>query len=327
MASKKTKKPKGILDDTAGAIKNLVTSLNPKPMETQNLAEYKQTVKNTLKTGATAADLYTTGGVGKSFMQNIVAPGAKVASPKTKSKAESAGLKQFAKDAAVAAGSAAAAYGAGKVVSGIIKSKAANTYYGVHGSATENISKIKPQTGANTQSFLKNIAKTGTTNVSGPKVFSLEPNPANILAASDYAQTGGGAAMQSGGNFGKGSIYLAKTSKSNIVSNMVNAKPGADAMDVFAASGLSGEKMSSKPMKVVKEFKVSNYTQRTYDRFEGGWDTTQDFSAMSGQINQAIAADQATGARLANLIEKGVIPAGLSSGGAIRQKKGRKNAR
>lgn len=244
MASKKTKKPKGILEDAAGAINNIVNSLNPKPMETQNLAEYKQTVKNVVTTGATAADLYTTGGVGKSFMQNIVAPGAKVASPKTKSKAESAGLKQFAKDAAVSGATVGGSYAVGKTVGKIVSNsstvnKLVNTVTKqqvvVHGSPTQGIKTINPTKGIN-----RGKGTRGTDL--GKQVFVEIPTKNPQLGpsvAKNYA-LGDMEINAAKGQVGSGSIYIGKTKKSNLV---------------FDSPKVA---RTSKPVKVVSEIKLSD---------------------------------------------------------------------
>jgi hypothetical protein len=87
------------------------------------------------------------------------------------------------------------------------------------------------------------------------------------------------------GNLG---VYVVKTKAKNVSSNIVDTSKAASFTDSFAAQSLTREQMSSKAMKVVKEFPVSNYTKKTYNAMEGGWETTQDFAPLSQQIKDAI---------------------------------------
>jgi hypothetical protein len=154
-------------------------------------------------------------------------------------------------------------------------------YYGIHGSPTSGLSKIAPQIGKNTQGFNKNVTGMFGSNsaVTSPKVFSYKPEPTNISATTQYAQDAGR---------GTGSVYLVKTKAKNVSSNTVDTSKAASFMDSFAAQSLTREQMSSKAMKVVKEFPVSNYTKKTYNAMEGGWETTQDFGPLAQQIKDAI---------------------------------------
>jgi len=157
-------------------------------------------------------------------------------------------------------------------------------YYGIHGSPTSGLTKLTPQIGKNTESFLGNIEKIGTSSANTPKVFSYKPRVENVLSVTDYAATVGGP--------GTGSAYVVKTPAKNIMSNIINTSKAVSASDAFAATSLAGEQMSSKAMKVVKEFPMSNYTKRTYDTMEAAWETSQNFSPLAGQISRAIQADK-----------------------------------
>ena len=157
------------------------------------------------------------------------------------------------------------------------------TYYGIHGSPTEGLKKITPAIGQNTQQFLKGSTNIGTSNVNKPAVFSLEPKTENVLQATDYAQ-----------KFevsGKGSVYVVKGKAKNVISHELTESKNIAGSDLFAKSTLSNEKLSSKPMKVVKEFKVSDYTKTAYNKFDDAMETTQDFSPLSAQIQAAIKKD------------------------------------
>jgi hypothetical protein len=157
------------------------------------------------------------------------------------------------------------------------------TYYGIHGSPTEGLKKITPALGQNTQQFLKGSTNIGTSNVNKPAVFSLEPKTENVLQATDYAQ-----------KFevsGKGSVYVVKGKAKNVISHELTESKNIAGSDLFAKSTLSNEKLSSKPMKVVKEFKVSDYTKTAYNKFDDATETTQDFSPLSAQIQAAIKKD------------------------------------
>jgi hypothetical protein len=87
-----------------------------KPGETAELAQARDVTRAVVGTGLRVADAYYTGGVAGSFGRNVVAPRATVASPTTRNQGIRSGGQQFARDAAVAAGSAAAGYGIGRGV-------------------------------------------------------------------------------------------------------------------------------------------------------------------------------------------------------------------
>jgi len=193
----------------------------------------------------------------------------------------------------------------GKLV-GKAVSAARPMYYGIHGSES-GLSKLTPQIGKNTESFLANMKNIGTTSAETPKVFSYKPEIQNVLPVTDYAQIAAGA--------GKGSAYVVKTPAKNIMSNIVDTSKAASAMDAFAAKGLAAEQMSSKAMKVVKEFPISNYTKRTYDTMEAAWETSQNFSPLAGQISRAIQADQ----KLQSSIISGMVK-GAARANTIRKK-------
>lgn len=185
----------------------------------------------------------------------------------------------------------------GKLVGKAI-SAARPMYYGIHGSES-GLAKLTPQIGKNTESFLANMKNVGETSVTSPKVFSYKPEVQNVLPVTDYAQMAAGT--------GKGSVYVAKTPAKNIASNIVDTSKAASAMDAFAAKGLASEQMSSKAMKVVKEFPISNYTKRTFDTMEGAWETTQNFSPLAGQINAAIQADKKVVTSVASKVSKAAL--------------------
>ena len=193
----------------------------------------------------------------------------------------------------------------GKLVGKAI-SAARPMYYGIHGSES-GLAKLTPQIGKNTESFLANMKNIGGTSVTSPKVFSYKPEVGNVLPVTDYAQIAAGT--------GKGSVYVAKTPAKNIMSNIVDTSKAASAMDAFAAKGLAAEQMSSKAMKVVKEFPISNYTKRTYDTMEAAWETSQNFSPLAGQITKAIQADQ----KLQSSIITGMVK-GVTRANTIRKK-------
>ena len=168
-------------------------------------------------------------------------------------------------------------------------------YYGIHGSES-GLAKLTPQIGKNTESFLANMQNIGDTSVTSPKVFSYKPEVQNVLPVTDYAQMAAGT--------GQGSVYLAKTPARNIASNIVDTSRAVSASDAFAATSLANEQMSSKAMNVVKEFPISDYTTRTFDTMEGVWETSQNFSPLSGQINEAIQADKKVVASVASKVAK-----------------------
>jgi hypothetical protein len=193
----------------------------------------------------------------------------------------------------------------GKLVGKAI-SAARPMYYGIHGSES-GLSKLTPQIGKNTESFLANMKNIGETAATTPKVFSYKPELQNVLPVTDYAQIAAGP--------GKGSAYVVKTPAKNIMSNIVDTSKATSAMDAFAAKGLAAEQMSSKAMKVVKEFPISDYTKRTYDTMEAAWETSQNFSPLAGQISRAIQADK----KLQSSIISGMVK-GAARANTIRRK-------
>lgn len=117
-----TKKPKGIIDNPLGTIKNLYNAVTPGGRDVtqpQSLAQFKDVTRAAAAGTVKAADLYTTGGLGVSFAQNVIMPAATIASKETRTTKASKGMTQFAKDAAITAASAGAGYVAGKAASGI----------------------------------------------------------------------------------------------------------------------------------------------------------------------------------------------------------------
>ncbi|ANH49445.1 hypothetical protein uvFWCGRAMDCOMC449_025 [Freshwater phage uvFW-CGR-AMD-COM-C449] len=195
----------------------------------------------------------------------------------------------------------------GKLV-GKVVSTVRPMYYGISGSTKPELSKLTPQIGENVKSFNTNISNMFGKNqtITTPKVFSYKPEIQNVLPVTDYAQMAGQ---------GTGSAYVVKTPAKNIMSNIVDTGKAASAMDAFAAKGLAAEQMSSKAMKVVKEFPMSNYTKRTYDTMEAAWETSQNFSPLAGQISRAIQADK----KLQSSIITGMVK-GVTRANTIRKK-------
>ena len=112
-------KPKGWKDNPLGEINKLYNAVMPGGRDVtqpQSLAQFKDVVRNTAAGTVKAADLYTTGGLGVSFAQNVIRPAATIASKETRNAATSKGMTQFAKDAAITAASAGAGAVAGKVI-------------------------------------------------------------------------------------------------------------------------------------------------------------------------------------------------------------------
>lgn len=110
-----------------------------RPGEQQVVADARAATQSIVGTGLRVADAYYTGGMAGSFARNVVAPRATVASPTTRNQGIRAGGRQFARDAAVAAGSAAAGYGIGRgVVAGARRAFPSRvTEIGVHVSPNE----------------------------------------------------------------------------------------------------------------------------------------------------------------------------------------------
>ena len=145
-AKKRGAKPKGIVDDIAKGIQSLVGATQPKITDPQSLAEFKQTTKNILKTGAQAGDIAITGGLGGSLAKNVVAPGAMVASPKTKSKAQNQGLIKFGIDVGVTAATAGASVGVSKGVASALNKIKSGQSYVVHGGPAKLVGgKVDPK--------------------------------------------------------------------------------------------------------------------------------------------------------------------------------------
>jgi hypothetical protein len=210
--------------------------------------------------------------------------------------------KSVGVDAAVAL---TAALGGKAVTKGAqVFSDSRQVYYGIHGSPISNLKKLEAQTGRNTQSYNANISRIlgGDQAVKSPKVFSYRPDSGTTLAATDYAQRAGS---------GTGSLYVVKTKAKNILPNTVDTSKTVSGMDAFMATGLSLEQMSSKAMKVVKEFPMSNYTQKSYDAMEGAWETTQKFSRLFDQVQQAIQSDKKN--KLVRAIENTGLPARIAN--------------
>lgn len=149
-------KPKGWKDNPLGEIQKLYNAWQPNYTDPQSLAQFKETATQVGSTGAKAADLYLTGGLGLSFAQNVIRPAATFSSPETRGAAQSKGMTQFAKDAAITAATAGAGYvagkafqaGAAKVVESGLASRLSNIVKGetvlVHGSPVKGLTEITP---------------------------------------------------------------------------------------------------------------------------------------------------------------------------------------
>lgn len=148
------RKPKGWTDNPLGEIQKLYNAWQPNYTDPQSLAQFKETAKQVGSTGVKAADLYTTGGLGLSFAQNVIRPSSTIASKETRTAAASKGMTQFAKDVAITAASAGAGYVAGKVI-GTAGREILPAEIGIHHSVT-------PVSG---QPF-KDIVKTSVANKS-----------------------------------------------------------------------------------------------------------------------------------------------------------------
>jgi len=257
------RKPSGIADDIVGGIRAIVSPwLGTPPGEARQVTQGKALARSAAET----LDQVYAGGMIKAGAQ---------------------GNKALAKQAGINAAALATGYVAGKAiqtaagaVKGIVRDSS-QVYYGIHGSPTSGLLKIAPQMGRNTQGFNKNVTGMFGSNsaITSPKVFSYKVEPTNVAATTQYAQDAGR---------GTGSVYLVKTKAKNISSNIVDTSKAASFTDSFAAQSLSREQMSNKAMKVVKEFPISNYTKKTYNAMEGGFETTQDFTPLSQQIKDAI---------------------------------------
>ena len=124
MAPRKPVKPKGWTDNPLGEINKLYNAVMPSGRdvtEPQSLAQFKDVVRNTATGTVKAVDMYYTGGLGLSFAQNVMMPANSFASKETRTAAQSAGMTQFAKDAAITAASAGAGVVAGKALQAVVK--------------------------------------------------------------------------------------------------------------------------------------------------------------------------------------------------------------
>ncbi len=242
-AKKRATKPKGIVDDIAKGIQSLVSATQPKITDPQSLAEFKATTKNILKTGATVGDAALTGGLGGSLGKNVIAPGAMVASPKTRSQAQNSGLGKFGVEVGVTAASVGAGAGVAKIVksTGVVQ-RALNSVTKqqviVHGSPTGAIKTLKPSVPkANPAGH--NAVYGMNPSVVNPRTKSGPINLASI--AMDYADAGGNPL---------GSAYVAKVPVSGITNpSSVGSKANI------------GIVTSKSPAKVVAEIKMAGKSQ------------------------------------------------------------------
>jgi hypothetical protein len=241
------RKPKGILDNPLGEINKLYNAIMPGGRDVtqpQSLAQFKNVVRNTAAGTVKAADLYTTGGLGVSFAQNVIRPATTFSSPETRGAATSKGMTQFAKDAAITAASVGAgavagkavSKGASKVVESGIPARIANIVKRetvvVHGSPVRGLTEIKPQI----RKYPGQYADTT------PQVFAANPRTERASrTALSYSERSGLQSQKGGAIKDPGSVYIAK----------------AKTKDLTPLSGLNKKNsdylMSQKPLKVLKE--------------------------------------------------------------------------
>ena len=212
-----TKKPKGWTDNPLGEIQKLYNAWQPNYTDPTSLAQFKETSKFVGKNAVKAVDLYTTGGLGLSFAQNVIQPAALIASAETRNAATSKGMTQFSKDVAITAASAGAGYvagkavqaGAAKVVESGLASRLSNIIKGetvlVHGSPVKNLTQITP-------SFSR--ARPDEARVFGMRTDVPLESQFNTQSVTEGYATGGswidkGKTIPEGG----GSLYVIKTSK------------------------------------------------------------------------------------------------------------------
>jgi hypothetical protein len=161
--------------------------------------------------------MYTTGGLGLSFAQNVIMPANSFASKETRKAAESKGMTQFAKDAAITAASAGAGVvagkavqaGAAKVVESGLTARLSNIVKGetvlVHGSPVKGLTEIRP-------SFSR--ATPNDRRVYGMRTdVPLDAQSTTQMVTEGYAT--GGSWVDKGKEIpkGGGSLYVIKTPK------------------------------------------------------------------------------------------------------------------
>ena len=123
-----------------------------------------------------------------------------------------------------------AAASVGRVVKGALGSR---TYYGVHGSATTGLRQITPRIGSSSAATNRAVAGTyGKAAVPGPSVYSFPAKSAEMTGAAGYGRGG--------------SVYVVKGKTSSISTPAWNVT----------------ERISSKPMRVVKEIPSSVTSQQ-----------------------------------------------------------------
>lgn len=118
----------------------------------------------------------------------------------------------------------------GRVVKGALGPK---TYYGVHGSATTGLRQITPRIGSSSAATNRAVAGTyGKAAVPGPSVYSFPAKSAEMTGAAGYGRGG--------------SVYVVKGKASSVSTPAWNVT----------------ERISSKPMRVVKEIPSSVTSQQ-----------------------------------------------------------------
>ena len=214
-----TKKPKGWKDNPLGEINKLYNAVMPGGRDVtqpQSLAQFKDVTRAAAAGTVKAVDMYTTGGLGLSFAQNVIQPAATIASKETRTTAASKGMTQFAKDAAITAASAGVGAVAGKVVSkgaakvveSGIPARVSNIVKRetvvVHGSPVPGLTEIKP----NLSTAAKMLGYTS------PEAYAANPSTGfSYKVARDYAQESGSGVS---GGLG-GSVYIAKAKTKDLV--------------------------------------------------------------------------------------------------------------
>ena len=207
-----SRKPKGIADDIVGGIRNIVSPwLGTPPGELKQVTQFKQATR-------VAAE-----GLDQAFAGGMI-------------KAGTQGNKALVQQAAINAAALGVGYVVGKAaVTAVQSGKAAvkGTYFGVHGSETQNLSSIAPLVNRtkDVTNVTNNAARAAGYNVPDVPVAYSYPAQPNRVAGN--IETAGAYARQ-------GSVYVVRTPQTNV--NVAKWNPV--------------ERYSPQPLKVVKEIKV-----------------------------------------------------------------------
>ena len=213
-----SRKPKGIVDDIVGGIRDIVSpwlGTPPNPALSEELNNKIAQAQGLARGAAETLDQAFAGGMIKAGVQ---------------------GNKALAKQAAINAAALGVGYVAGKVVQKVVQSGQAavkGTYFGVHGSETQGLSSINPLIGKtkDVTNVTNNAARAAGYNVPDvPVAYSYPAQPnrvaGNLQTADAYAR--------------QGSVYVVNTPQTN----------------VNVAQWNKVERYSPQPLKVVKEIKV-----------------------------------------------------------------------